>query len=62
MPNFGPAQQRDVNSLQNWVNGTGYLAREETVYLTHHHELVSLAPGGDSAIVKLESWVENKFI
>lgn len=62
MLNFVPAQQRDINSLQNWVNGTGYLAREETAYLTHHHELVSLAPGGDSAIVKLEAWVEDKFI
>jgi hypothetical protein len=62
MLNFGPAQQRDVKSLQNWLDGTGYLAREERAYLTHHRELVSLAPAGDSAIVQLEAWVEDKFI
>jgi hypothetical protein len=28
----------------------------------HHHELVSLAPVGDSARVHLEAWVENKII
>lgn len=62
MLNFSPAQQRDVKSLQNWLDGTGCLARGEREYLTHHRELVSLAPMGDSAIVQLEAWVEDKFI
>ncbi|KAK0113057.1 hypothetical protein ONS95_014763 [Cadophora gregata] len=62
MLNFGPAQERDVESLQHWLDGTGCLAREERKYLTHHRELVSLAPAGDSAIVELEAWVETKFI
>lgn len=62
MLNFGPAQERDVESLQHWLDGTGCLAREERKYLTHHRELVSLAPAGDSAIVQLEAWVETKFI
>jgi hypothetical protein len=62
MLNFSPAQQRDVKSLQNWLDGTGYLAREERAYLSHHRELVSLAPAGDNAIVQLEAWVEDKFI
>jgi hypothetical protein len=62
MLNFGPARERDVESLQNWLDGTGCLAREERAYLTHYRELVSLAPTGDSAIVQLEAWVENKFI
>ncbi|CAH0046003.1 unnamed protein product, partial [Clonostachys solani] len=56
-----PAQERDVHSLRNWVNGTGSLAREETAYLSSR-ELVSLAPLGDNATVKLEAWVENLFI
>jgi hypothetical protein len=62
MLSFGPPQQRDVKSLQNWLDNTGYLAREERTYLTHHRELVSLAPVGDSAIVQLEAWVEDNFI
>jgi hypothetical protein len=62
MLSFGPAQRRDRESLQNWLNGTGCLAREETAYLTHHSELVSLAPAGDSAILQLEAWVEDKLI
>jgi hypothetical protein len=62
MLSFGPPQQRDVKNLQNWLDNTGYLAREERAYLTHHRELVSLAPVGDSAIVQLEAWVEDKFI
>jgi hypothetical protein len=62
MLNFGPAQRRDVESLQNWLDGTGCLAREETAYLTHHRELVSLAPAGDNAVLQLEAWVEDKLI
>jgi hypothetical protein len=62
MMNFGPAQRRDVESLQNWLDGTGCLAREETAYLTHNRELVSLAPAGDNAILQLEAWVEDKLI
>ncbi|KAH6696606.1 hypothetical protein BKA61DRAFT_623295 [Leptodontidium sp. MPI-SDFR-AT-0119] len=62
MLNFGPARRRDVESLQNWLDGTGCLAREEAAYLTHHRELVSLAPAGDNAIIQLEAWVEDKLI
>jgi hypothetical protein len=61
MLSFDSAQRRDVESLQNWLNGTGCLAREETAYLGHR-ELASLAPAGDSAIVQLEAWVEEKLI
>ncbi|KAK1773055.1 hypothetical protein QBC45DRAFT_428587 [Copromyces sp. CBS 386.78] len=56
---FGPAQPRDVESLQNWMDSTGSLAREEASYLAHHLELVSLAPVDDSAVVQLTAWVEN---
>lgn len=62
MLGFGPAQQRDIESLQNWLDGTGCLAREETAYLTHHRELVSLAPAGDTGVLQVETWVEDKFI
>jgi len=62
MLSFGAAQGREVESLQNWLDGNGCLAREETAYLTHHRELVSLAPAGDSATLQFESWVEDKLI
>jgi len=57
-----PAQQRDVESLQNWLDGNGCLAEEECAYLAHQGELVSLAPAGDSAILQLEAWVEDRLI
>jgi hypothetical protein len=59
---FGPAQTRDITSLNNWVENTGCLAREETAYLTHYKELVSLAPAGDSTMMQFETWVEDKVI
>lgn len=57
-----PAQSRDVESLQNWLSGNGCLAEEESAYLSHHRELVSLSPAGDSAVMQLETWVENRLI
>ncbi|KAI3326575.1 hypothetical protein HD806DRAFT_487626 [Xylariaceae sp. AK1471] len=62
MLSFNFAQPRDVESLQNWLDNTGCLAREESAYLTRHRELVSLAPAGDNAMVQLEAWVEGKDI
>lgn len=59
---FGRSESRDVESLQNWLDGTGCLAREETAYLTHRQELVSLAPAADNAVLQLEAWVEDKLI
>ena len=61
MLSFGPAQQRDIESLQNWLSGTGCLAREETAYLKYR-ELICLASTGDGAIVQLETWVETLLI
>ena len=58
---FGPACPRDIESLNNWLESAGSLAREETAYLAHSHELISLAPTGDSAMMQLETWVEDKF-
>ncbi len=62
MLSFGTAQPRDIESLQNWLDSTGCLAREESAYLTYNRELVSLAPAGDSAMMQLEAWVEDKVI
>ena len=62
MLSLSPAEQRDVESLQNWLDGNGCLAKEESAYLTHYGELVSLAPTRDSAILQLETWVETRLI
>ncbi|KAI0852640.1 hypothetical protein F5Y00DRAFT_258490 [Daldinia vernicosa] len=56
------ADRRDITSLQNWVQGTGCLARDETAYLSCRRELVSLAPVTDSGIQQLETWVEDKLV
>lgn len=62
MLSLGVAHGREVESLQNWLDGNGCLARDETAYLTHHRELVSLAPISDNATLQFESWVEDKLI
>lgn len=59
---FGSAQMRDVGSLQNWLNSSGCLDREEGAYLTHHRDLFALSPLGDDAVLTFESWVEDKLI
>ncbi len=62
MLNLCPAERRDVESLNHWLDGNGCLSEEESAYLTHHGELVSLAPASDNAMLQLESWVEDKLI
>ena len=53
-----------MSSLQNWVDGTGCLSREETQYLEHEHEheLITLASPNDTAMKQLEDWVEDLFV
>lgn len=60
MFNLDMARDGDITSLRNWLDGTGCLAREESTYLTHRSELVSLAPVADSAMLYFETWVEGK--
>lgn len=57
-----PPSQRDVQALQNWLDGTGAVARDERAYLTHFQDLVTVAPTGDTAVVRLETWVEDQLI
>lgn len=56
------AKAKNVRSLQNWLKGTGCLAREETEYLKHTRELACLIPSGDSALSQFEDWVENQLM
>jgi len=56
------APNRDVLNLQNWVDGTGALARDETEYLSCRNDLASLVPPADCATAELESLVEDSLI
>ncbi|KAI0868413.1 hypothetical protein GGS24DRAFT_494578 [Hypoxylon argillaceum] len=58
---YGSAQLRDVESLQNWLDGTGCLAREETECLSSR-DLMSLAPAADNATMLLNTWIEARLI
>ncbi|KAH8689812.1 hypothetical protein BGW36DRAFT_389784, partial [Talaromyces proteolyticus] len=60
MLQFKPAQRRDISSLRNWVEGNACLDREETAYLDHTSDLISLASTND--VGWLEEWVEDKLI
>ncbi|KAI1074283.1 hypothetical protein F5B20DRAFT_574195 [Whalleya microplaca] len=54
-----PARARSISNLQNWIDGTGCIAREETAYLGHSEELISIANSDDSAMVWLETLIED---
>ncbi|UPK92984.1 hypothetical protein LCI18_003919 [Fusarium solani-melongenae] len=56
------AEQRDVDSLQNWLRGTGCVDRQEIRFPEHRNELSSLALTNDNAMIKFEVWVEDKLI
>ncbi|KAK1456148.1 hypothetical protein CMEL01_16560, partial [Colletotrichum melonis] len=56
------AAPRDVRSLRNWVEDNSCLSRDETAYLEEGADLATMASSKDSAIDKLENWVEDKLI
>lgn len=53
------ARPRNVMSLQNWINGNGCVAREETAYLARSEELASVADTDDTVMTWLETIVED---
>ncbi|CAI0654757.1 unnamed protein product, partial [Colletotrichum noveboracense] len=57
-----PAAPKDVLSLQNWVEDNSCLSRNETAYLEETADLATMAFSKDSAMEKLEDWVEDKLI
>ncbi|KAK2037005.1 hypothetical protein LZ31DRAFT_589165 [Colletotrichum somersetense] len=50
------AAPRDVLSLQNWVEDSSCLSRNETAYLEESADLATMAFSKDGAIEKLEGW------
>ena len=62
MLDFKVAKPRDVGSLRNWVDGNACLSWEETDYLAHDKDLLSVASLEDNAVARLEAWVEDAFV
>lgn len=62
MLSYKPARPRDVTSLQNWVNRNACLARNETEYLTHCKELISVVSPDAGTSSQLESWIEDTLV
>lgn len=56
---FEPARLQDVSSLQNWINGTGFIARAETAYLSHSNDLLRVVSMDDTVMVWLETLIEK---
>lgn len=62
MNEFLPAQNRDITSLQNWVNGTGSIARAESGYLDDDKDLLTFKSSNDGPLLQLEEKVAVIFI
>ncbi|KAF2804513.1 uncharacterized protein BDZ99DRAFT_451574 [Mytilinidion resinicola] len=58
---FEAARPRAVASLQNWINGTGCIARHEATYLNYSNELLCVASMDDTVMMWLETLVECTF-
>jgi hypothetical protein len=56
------ARQQDITSLENWVEGTGCLSREETRYLAANDDLLCAATTNDRLLVRLELLLESIII
>ncbi len=59
MLGYEAAPHRDVVSLQNWVDGNGCIAREETAYLARTEDLLCVGSPDDNAVAWLGALVEE---
>ncbi|KAI1327067.1 hypothetical protein F5Y16DRAFT_208553 [Xylariaceae sp. FL0255] len=59
---FSRAPSRDSVSLANWLSGTGCISRQETAYLEHEQDLLSVTGPRDRATSKVENWIEDILI
>jgi hypothetical protein len=56
---FEGASHRAVASLQNWVDGNGCIAREETAYLARAEDLLCVVSPDDNAVSSLGTLIED---
>jgi len=59
MLGYSSPQSNDVISLENWIESTASLAREETAYLQRRDDLLSIAPSKDDTLAWFELIVER---
>ncbi|KAH8589139.1 hypothetical protein B0O99DRAFT_637335 [Bisporella sp. PMI_857] len=62
MLNHESAQPLNVASLQNWVQSTGCLSRDETAYLGAEEDLICVAAQTDTFLVRLELLLERALL
>jgi len=62
MLSYSSPQLRDVTSLENWIERTACLARDETAYLARKDDLLSITTPNDDLLVGLEQLCENGVI
>ena len=60
--NLESAKPENLQSLDNWVNGTGCLARTETAYIKHHSDLFNFASSGDQSITHLDAYLGDPLV
>lgn len=53
------AHARDVESIQNWIGGTGCIARAESDFLQHPDDLANLTGTLDNAVTYIEILIAN---
>jgi hypothetical protein len=53
------ASQQDITSIQNYLDGTGSIAVEESAFLSHPHDLANLIGALDNAATSIESLIER---
>ncbi|KAE8447334.1 hypothetical protein EG329_010892 [Mollisiaceae sp. DMI_Dod_QoI] len=56
---FEAASDRDVVNLQNWIDGNGCIARDESAYLARPEDLLSVVSPDDYAVAWLGALVED---
>jgi hypothetical protein len=59
MLNYDTAHRLNVTSLRNWVETTGALSRDETVYLDAGEDLFCTATQADTFLSRIELLVEK---
>jgi hypothetical protein len=57
-----PAPPRSISSIENYLTGTGSIARLETSFLTSTHDLVNLTNTPDNAVSAMEDLIGRLFL
>lgn len=59
---YKPAKERYISNLQNWVNGSGSIARSEAAYLCRDDLMAASSADSDIIYSSFESFVADVII